>query len=224
MLEALHTEATMTRSFALLLALLSACGPDDEVVCTTEARASVTLTVTAPDGSVIPDATGRWITSDGGSGDCEAIGDSFACGWEVAGDFTLTIQAPGYQDAERTVTVTADECHVSGQTLAVELTPEEGPVCTDVVMPSVLVTVVGSADEALTDVAVSWHAPDALTVTPCTDYDGTRWACGAEDEGEITVTAIAAGHGEKSETVIVGADECHVITEEVTLALDWLPD
>lgn len=213
----------MTRSFALLLALLSACGPD-EVACTTEARASITLTVTAPDGSAIPDATGRWITSDGGSGDCEAIGDSFACGWEVAGDFTLTIQAPGYQDAERTVTVTADACHVTGQTLAVELTPEDGPVCTDVVMPSVLVTVVGSADEALTDVAVTFHTPDSLIDSPCRDYDGTRWACGDELAGEITVTAIAGGHGEQSETVAVGADECHVITEEVTLALDWLPD
>ena len=44
---------------------------------------------------------------------------------ERSGRYTLTITAPGFQPtAPRTLTVTADECHVSPVSVTVDLTPQ----------------------------------------------------------------------------------------------------
>jgi hypothetical protein len=56
------------------------------------------------------------------------------------------------------------------------------------------------------------------------DAGGGLWQCGQEEAGTFVVTATAGGHTTESATVTVGTDECHVITEHVTLSLDWLPD
>ena len=44
---------------------------------------------------------------------------------ERAGTYTLTVTAPGFQPAApRTLSVTADECHVSPVSVTVDLTPQ----------------------------------------------------------------------------------------------------
>jgi hypothetical protein len=118
------------------------------------------------------------------------------------------------------VTVRADECHVIGRTITAVLQPL---ACTDEERPSVEVTVVGASGEALEEVAVTWRRGEDGPEAPC-DLVGPTWWCADEVAGELTVTASAAGHGAVSEVVTVEADACHVITEQRTLTLDWLPD
>lgn len=110
----------MFRTLLTLTALaLTAC--EGEVMCTTEARASVNVTVVTIDGDVIPSATGTWSSAAGDSGLCETIGDGLACGWEVAGAINVTITADGFETVEQTVTVEKDACHVIAESIEVEL-------------------------------------------------------------------------------------------------------
>jgi hypothetical protein len=110
----------MFRTLLTLTALaLTAC--EGEVICTTEARASVNVTVVTIDGDVISNATGTFSSAAGDSGECESIGDGLACGWEVEGVITVTITADGFETVEQTVTVEKDACHVIAESIEVEL-------------------------------------------------------------------------------------------------------
>jgi len=172
---------------------------------------------------VVPDAIVTWREGDGAAELCQAWGPGdgeFACAFEVAGDLTIRVEADGYAPFEQTVTVRADECHVIGRTITAVLSL---PDCTDEVRPGVVVTVVGESDEVLEDVAVTWRLGEDGPEQPCGATDDVWW-CADEVAGDLTLTASAAGHTTVSEAVTVTEDACHVITEEVTLALDWLPD
>jgi len=93
--------------------------------CTTEARASLTVTVLGPSGSIC-DATVvaqngndmTTLTSFGGP-DC-----TYAGPFERAGTFTVTVSKTGFQSAMTTVTVGSDECHVIGQKVTLTLVPQ----------------------------------------------------------------------------------------------------
>ncbi len=191
--------------------------------CTDLAAVSVTVIVEDDLGVVVPDATVTWREGAGPAEACQSWGPEdgeFACAFEVAGDLTIRVEAAGYAPFEQTVTVRADECHVIGRTITAVLSP---PDCTDEVVPSVEVTVVGASGEALEEVAVTWRRGEEGPEAPC-DLVGPTWWCAEEVAGELTVTALAAGHTTVSETVTVTEDECHVLTEARTLTLDWLPD
>jgi hypothetical protein len=92
------------------------------------------------------------------------------------------------------------------------------PACTRLAAISVTLTVQDEAGAAIPDVTATWRAGDGAA-TPCEPFGQGVFACGVEVAGEITVTASAPGHAEASRTVTVGADECHVIEEQVTLTL-----
>ena len=144
------------------------------------------------------------------------------CSSDLAGDLDIRVEATGYATVETPVSVTQGECHVNAETLTVTLEPVE---CTEVEVPSVLATVAGSSGEELSGVDVRWGYADAeMEPQACDDQGDGTWACGWEVAGDLEVTAVADGHAAEVQTVTVGADECHVITEELTFSLDWLPD
>jgi hypothetical protein len=215
------------RAVSLLASLLvaaSGCDGEEPIICTEILAYSVTVHVTSTDGAQ-PDGTAVvFHAEDGVEVSCENFTDgTWACGAEVAGDLTVTVTAPGYVPVEQVVTVEADACHVIGESIDVVLEPDE-IVCTDEVRPSVEVEVVGSGGEALESVAVTYAPEGGDDAAPCVDVGGGLWQCGQEEAGTFVVAATAAGHTTETATVTVLADVCHVLTEHVTLTLEWLPD
>lgn len=204
------------------LAALAACEVRG-VGCDDMAVSSVTLDVENEAGERISGSTATYSVDGGDPVACEALGGNgdFVCGWEVAGDLTITASAPGYEDASQTVTVEADECHVVTEHLTLTLAAAE--CVDDAVLPSIRVTVVGSSGESLSDVWVAYTPEGAEDPNDCSE-SGDVWLCGQEEAGTFTVAAGAGGHETESVEVTVEADECHVITEEVLFELDWLPD
>jgi hypothetical protein len=209
---------------ALSILASVACGEEPPLACTDLLAYSVSVQVAATDGPEPEGTTVVFHAEDGVEVPCERFNPGeWACGAEVAGELTVTVSAPGYLTFEQVVTVEADECHVIGESLDVVLEPD-GLVCTDEVRPSVEVEVVGSGGEALEAVSVTYAPEGGDDAAPCVDVGGGLWQCGMEEPGTFVVTGTAAGHTTESATVTVGEDECHVITEHVTLSLDWLPD
>jgi hypothetical protein len=206
-----------------VLAVAAACEPVGGRDCTLMAVSSVTLNVENEAGARISGSTATYSVDGGEPVACEALGGNgdFVCGWEVAGDLTITASAPGYQEASQTVTVEADECHVVTEELT--LTLQEAECNDDAVLPSIRVTVVGSTGESLSDVWVAYTPEGAEDPNDCYETGGV-WLCGQEESGTFTVAAGAGGHQTESVEVTVGHDECHVITEDVTFELDWSPD
>lgn len=90
--------------------------------------------------------------------------------------------------------------------------------CTTEARASVTVVVTDLDGVILDDATVTYDGPDGEDL-PCDEGVGT-WACGYEVEGEITVHAEAPFFLNGSATVTVGADDCHVITESVTVELE----
>jgi hypothetical protein len=92
---------------------------------------------------------------------------------------------------------------------------DEGVLCTADFRPSVLVTVLDGetvVDDALLEFSVDGDAQQA-----CDNLEG-RYACGGEQAGDFVITATR-GDQSGSVALTVAEDECHVITEEVTLRL-----
>ena len=102
---------------------LVACDPAT-VDCDTLAVASVNLIIT--DGTdPVDDATVQYSLAGEAPVDCESISaaNEWVCGWEVSGDLTITVDAPGFSPYTETVTVGSDACHVISESLDVVLDP-----------------------------------------------------------------------------------------------------
>ncbi len=93
----------------------------DGVDCTTEARVSVTVTVTDWEGEPVPEVLVTYEVDGEEPVECEGYGTEFLCGWEVAGDLLIWVEAEDFEPHEETVFVPEDECHVQSQTLDVVL-------------------------------------------------------------------------------------------------------
>ncbi|MES2639291.1 MAG: hypothetical protein V4850_07395 [Myxococcota bacterium] len=220
----------MIRTLSLLALFASLPGCifvlDGEKDCDASASGSVSLTVSAADAGDVSAAVVTFAPAGEPEKPCDNFGATgeYVCGWEVAGDILVRVEAPGYQTFERSVFVEQGECHVVQEHLAVVLAPEDVD-CTDVEMASVVATVAGSGGEELRDVSVSWGYRDAdMAPQPCSEGSGGSWTCGTEVAGDLEIYADAGGHAGEMASVHVGADECHVITENVAFELDWLPD
>jgi hypothetical protein len=92
---------------------------------------------------------------------------------------------------------------------------DDGVVCTDDFRLSVLVTVLDG--ETVVDDATVEFSVDGDAQQPCDNLEG-QYACGGEQAGDFLITAT---RGDQSGSVAlrVTEDECHVITEEVTLPI-----
>jgi hypothetical protein len=92
---------------------------------------------------------------------------------------------------------------------------DDGVLCTADFRPSVLVTVLDG--ETVVDDATVGFSVDGDAEQPCDNLEGL-YACGGEQAGDFLITATR-GDQSGSLALTVTADECHVITEEVTLLL-----
>lgn len=219
----------MTRTLAplALLVSLSGCiifdGTGGGKACDTSAASSVAVSVSATDGGDVSSAVVTYSVDGSAFRPCDSFpGDGeFACGWEEAGPLAVRVEAIGYVTHEETVFVEQGECHVIPQHLDVALEPNGSEERVE----SVVVTVSGSGGEALEDVDVQWSYRDAeMAPQPCDPMDDGTWVCGWAVQGDLEIYAEAGGHAGQMVSVHVDADERHVITEYVTIALEWLPD
>jgi hypothetical protein len=204
----------------LTAATLTGCEPI-EYGCTDILMWSVTLTLEDESGGVIKDA--QVTVTDGTiTEDCHSGSDGvYYCGGELSGELTLTAQAVGFAPQDITVTVEADECHVINEEVTATM---ESVDCTTQAIPSVSVIVTDEAGGGLPDAIVT-YAPltDDGMVDESIDCDALDGAflCGYEIAGDIEIIATAPGYATAEEVVSVGLSEdgCHVVTEELDIAL-----
>jgi hypothetical protein len=104
--------------------LLSACGSSqtDDVVCTTEARASVMLTVIDAQNNKLPDVSVSYSVNKT-SPKTQICDSAVACvlEYEVPGEFSIMASKVGYLPASTTVNVTRGGCHVNTQLVLLTL-------------------------------------------------------------------------------------------------------
>lgn len=132
--------------FVLTLGLLNACFKTDPVACTTEARASVQVTIVDQNGAPLVPTKLEFSVDGGAVQQAECIaGDpctEYVLGWEQAGSYTIsaTYEAEieedpccwffDNQDAEVVVGLTEDECHVVTEMVTITL-DTSAMVCAD---------------------------------------------------------------------------------------------
>lgn len=109
--------------------LSSTCedSPQDDIFCTTEARAALNIQVRLV-GSTTFETEGVSVTATEGSYSEQLsffTGSSiFSGAYERQGTYIITVSKLGYVSyTSAPITVTADECHVIAQSLLVELQP-----------------------------------------------------------------------------------------------------
>ncbi len=95
--------------------------------------------------------------------------------------------------------------------------------CTTDARASVHVIAADSSGAAVSDTSVNFSLDDGLTFAPCDEVSDGRWVCGWEIAGSFVLRAEAPGYVSVNRTVIVEADECHVIGTSETLTLEQLP-
>jgi len=93
---------------------------------------------------------------------------------------------------------------------------EGGVICTADFRFSTLVTVLDG--DTPVDDAVLEYSVDGGEARACEPI-GSQYACGGEEAGDFLITATR-GEQTGSLAVTVEEDECHVITQEVTLGLE----
>jgi len=96
--------------------------------------------------------------------------------------------------------------------------PDGGVDCTAMAAASVQLQVTDTDGTVLTN-ATAWFEHDGA-IQDCEGMGGQEWVCGWEREGPMTIFADAPGYAEGSVQVDVPADECHVQTQQVQLALE----
>lgn len=94
-------------------------------------------------------------------------------------------------------------------------------ICTTEARPSVVLTVIDNANAPLSGVTVSYQVDGGAVMTLTCDSPWAVAVCdlGRETAGSYSIVAMKAGYASATATVFVDRDECHVITERVTLAL-----
>lgn len=210
----------------MLFALaLTACLTEGQM-CTDLYAYSTTSTVTSSSGETLTGVAGTYTVDGGPEQDCQPWidGSDLVCGGETTGHFVITITADGHDPMTQEVDVEMDDvgCHVVGQALDFVLEPTVVD-CTDVELPSVVVTLVADDGAEMTNAWVRWTDPNTdMAPQPC-DPSGTAnvWHCGWERAGDFAIGAGADYYsgGSWEGTVGLTADECHVDTQHVELEL-----
>ena len=92
--------------------------------CSLDVRTSVLVDVRAASGEDLSSVATVTYAVDGTESECTELFDGgFGCGAELVGDFLLRASADGYEDAQDSVTVAADECHVITESVSLVLEP-----------------------------------------------------------------------------------------------------
>ncbi|MDP2307335.1 MAG: hypothetical protein Q8P18_15015 [Pseudomonadota bacterium] len=111
----------------LPLLALTACDVDhnNDTACTRVAMVSVTVNVTDAAGAPFTAADVTYTAEDGSSDRCDSYSDGvYLCGYEIAGEMTITVEVGGDTVSMDTVLIDADACHVIGETLDVVVPAE----------------------------------------------------------------------------------------------------
>jgi hypothetical protein len=102
--------------------------------------------------------------------------------------------------------------------LAMGCNPEIEHACTDIGIASVQLTVEDAEGLAIPDATATYNLVGE-TPQDCEGWDDGTFSCGFELQGTIELHVEAAGYTSADQTVVVAADECHVLTEVVTVTL-----
>ena len=96
------------------------------IACTSEIVSSVYVTIYDENGEVIENAAPTYSVDGGPEGSCEedSIGGHH-CGEEQAGTVTIHVSVEGYEDAEQSVVVESNECHVITEEMDIRLVPAD---------------------------------------------------------------------------------------------------
>jgi hypothetical protein len=205
----------------LLLLFLAGCA-DPWSACDPAEVSYFKVELVAEDGGDLSGATVSYQLDGGSPVACDVYGSVWTCAYEQPGVFTVLVEADGYEAIALDIPVATDDCRASTEQFVLTMASEG---CTQEVVPSVLVSVLGSTGEALTGVAVTWSRTNAEAAPQdCPNYVDDVWICGEEVAGELEIDAVADGHVGQTQVVTVGADRCHVHTEGVSFFLEWAPD
>lgn len=90
---------------------------------------------------------------------------------------------------------------------------EKDIACTDHLAWSVELSLIDEAGGPVEGATVS--VTDGSITEDCYEYEGT-YTCGAELAGDLTISMEASGFSAEELDVTVEADECHVISQQIT--------
>jgi len=103
--------------------------------------------------------------------------------------------------------------------LAQGFADNSGPVCTEIAVSSVQVTVKAPGGEVTTDAEVT-YAVDGKDSKSCELIGSMEFVCGYEEAGDFVITATPDSGGPVGTAeVTVTSDECHVLTQKVEIQL-----
>ena len=191
-----------------------------EYGCTDIMMWSIELSLEDEAGTPVADAVVS-VTNGSVTEDCSTGSDGiYYCGGEMAGELTISMQASGFGSEELDVTVEADECHVIPESLTHTMMAVD---CTTEAVTSVVVHVTDEAGSPLPQALVSYVPVNDDIGADNIDCmaSGDGFYCGEEVAGEMEISAWAEGFEAQYEVVTVGVSEdgCHVITQELDIAL-----
>lgn len=125
----MNRKLSLTQHLFLLsaVATLVACGSgsaSNDVVCTTEARASVILTVVDAQNKALSNVNVSYTVNNSAlkTQQCDAAGVC-VLEYEVLGDFSIEASKPSYISASANVKVSKSACHVDTQQISLVLKP-----------------------------------------------------------------------------------------------------
>lgn len=206
----------MRAAVAAALIFAAGCEPKD-TICTDQLVWSVALTL--QDGAEAPISGATLTVTDGTHTETCEEGEAgqYACGAEMAGELTISIEADGFEAEEVDVAVESDECHVLPEQLTHTLSAVG---CTTEERASVVVQVYDDAGARIASAEAHYTPPDTDGIEPCEPVGDAFW-CGAEIPGEIEVLVDAEGYTSHAEVVDVALtpDGCHVETESLDVVL-----
>ena len=208
---------------ALCLTLAGACYQTD-TACTEIAMASVNVTLVDELGERVAGADVQYTVDGGASDACEEQNaGSYACGWELAGHFQITTNATGYDTDVFEVDVTEGECHVEPQTVQRTLS---SLACTTQTFSTVVVDVTDVQGAEVTNATVEYSLFDSTDPAMACEQPlpGNQWTCGYEVQGDLRIDITHPTYEPFFTVVTVPADECHVITQQVSAVLEFPPD
>ncbi|MFT5680110.1 MAG: hypothetical protein ACI8RZ_001015 [Myxococcota bacterium] len=210
---------TIITALTATIAVAGLIGCEKESGCTDHLAWSVQLLLEDESGARVDGAVVS-VTDGTITEDCEGYEGVYACGAEMSGDLTISIQASGFSSEEIDVTIASDECHVLPEEITHTLMSVD---CAQEAVPSVVVSVSNEAGDPITDVDVGYVSSNdkvGAESIDCEAGDGAFY-CGEEVAGDLEIYASAKGYVPHSEVVTVemSSDGCHVVTEDLDVVL-----
>ena len=186
------------------------------------------LSLTDEEGNALVPGSRAWVMWSNTETDmtplpCESHeGLRWICGWEEPGSLEIMAGRIGSEGSTIQVDVGSDECHVI--TEEVDLSLQDASVaCTEEVVTSLSLQVKDPDGSPVTGAQVEFTTPweDWFGPEACMELGDGEYACGEEFVGPMQVSVSATGFENQTESIFVVSDECHAITEDRVLTLEY---